>query len=84
MAKKCSLIDAVKAAAAARVIKPASWFSRLSAAEQKEVMDIKIAWKRGDIPCSCAGLSKTLVEECRKAGIKTCGHDGMREWLTKD
>ena len=78
------LLDLVKAAVAARPKRPQNWFDRLSAESQEELLAIKSEWKQGLIESSAKELAADLIAMCGQLGIKTCGPDGMRAWLSKD
>lgn len=81
--KPPSLADEIKAAMAAKKPKPNNWFDRLPAEDQAELIAIKGMWLTGEISGSGVAVAAEIVERCRARGIKTCGPDGVRAWLSK-
>lgn len=78
------LLDVIKADVALLRPKPKNWFDRLSQDDQQELVAIRSEWRDGLIACSGKQLARLIVERFRERGVSTCGHDGVRAWLSKD
>lgn len=81
--KQPSLLELVKADIEAMKPKPRNWFERLPEEEQKAVEEIRSNWRAGLISCSCSTLATRLIARCNELGITICGHQGVREWLSR-
>lgn len=82
--KRPSLIDRVKAAVEARPSRKTNWFDRLTDSEREELLAIKRSWQCGEISSSALALARDIVAQCGECGVKTCGVDGVRVWLSRD
>lgn len=82
--KQPTLLDRVKAAAASRPKHIKNWCDRLPPEAREQALAIRKAWQNGEIPSSANGLARDIVSEFRRAGIETCGVQGMRVWLSRD
>jgi hypothetical protein len=83
MGVQVSLADRVAAKVAQRKPVTTSFFSRLPADAQEELLEVRRRWQAGEIPGSAAGLADVLIEEAAASGWQLCGRQGMRLWLAK-
>lgn len=81
--KPLRLSEMVKAAVVARQKSPKNWFDRLPEDAKAELLGVRSEWRAGVIESSAKRLAEDIVEQCRAAGVETCGVCGVREWLSK-
>lgn len=63
---------------------PRTWLERLSAEDRAELEGFKAKWRSGQIEGSARAAAGWLVKQCQAAGVKTCGEEHMRQWLSRD
>lgn len=63
---------------------PQTWIERLSPEDREELVGFKRKWRAGEIDGSARAAADWLVRQCAEAGVKTCGAEHMRIWLSKD
>lgn len=80
MAKK-SLLDSVRAARAAAPARPRGWLSKLTPEHRAELVEIKRAWRAGEIGGSAFDVAQDIVRLGAESGIRTCGPYGVQRWL---
>jgi hypothetical protein len=86
MAKKPSLKEAVMASIGqSRNGKHKTWFDKIAESEQKqELLEIRRAWKAGEIKTPSATLARHISDTLRSLGLSNVGQQGVVHWLARN
>lgn len=83
MTKK-SLTEMVKASVETRAHRLNTWFERIAPEHQKELLEIKKAWREGSLKSSAFRLAEDISQSCRELGVSNIGTQGVIQWLRRD
>ena len=85
MAKKTqTLLESVRAARAAAPARRRGWLSKLTPEQRTEMLEIKRAWRAGEIGGSGLDVAQDIVRLGKESGLRTCGPYGVQRWLFSD
>lgn len=82
--KPLRLVERLKALPAQRKFGPKSWLEKLPAEVAQEVVEVKAAWRAGEIERSGRRLAAEIHADITSRGFTICGTERLREWLSND
>lgn len=82
--KPLRLVERLKALPSQRKFGPKSWLEKLPPDVAHEVVEVKAAWKAGEIERSGRRLAAEIHEDISSRGFSICGQERIREWLSND
>lgn len=80
---KAKFADRVLARAAADRPKPQGFFNNLPPDIQAELLEIRRAYHSGSTGLSQQAIVRSIIADCQENGIKVCGTQGLRNWLSR-
>lgn len=77
------LADRVAARVVQRKPGTTSFFARLPAEAQAELLEVRRRLQAGEIHSSASAVAAVLIEEAKACGWELCGTQGLRVWLAR-
>lgn len=84
MAKAKRLLDDVVRTASSVFQGTIPWHRRIAAEHEREVGELKAAWRAGKITFPLRTYARAISKHLRERGISTIGEQGVQSWLQKD
>ena len=60
------------------------WYRRIAAEHEREVGELKAAWRAGKITFPLRTYARAISKHMRERGIATIGEQGVQNWLVRD
>jgi hypothetical protein len=78
-----SLTEEVETSVAQAANTSRTWFDRLPAEQQRELLLVKEDFLGGRFAGTVGVVSSAIIAACRARGIRTAGKQGVMAWLKK-